>query len=558
MRALFQGAAAALLLGAGSATEYQIDQARYFPSPTAELESRTKVTADAQAFLASATPGSTQAMRVWLQSYDVLLERLERHDIYVYLRAEENDQDTVDAKADAALGALDDRLEDRVVEAAQLLGRERIERMTQESSLAQFRYLLKDALARAAHRLTASESRVVDLAIAPVLDTAAASYRALRKSSGSIESRQDAYAALLVSIAAARNGVARVRGFSGASEASYFDKSIPPESVERTLRAVGQSPAYAGYLRVAALAPDPEFSPPPREIADAIPVILAAEQPMGEEYASAYAALLDPQNRRLEICTATNCDDAGFSLGFAGVESAVFFGGYGGSLSNVRAIAHESGHAVHRQFMSRSQRIAAYNQGPAFMFESFAVFNELLLLDHLYQSAKSRAQRAYYLRYFLKDATFQVFGSAIETELESSIYRGVETGAIRTAGDLNALTVAVFARHDPASAKDPETALYWARDRLFFTDPLYDVNYLYAGLLALGYFTELQEDPAGFSKRYVALLKNGFNDTPTALEKRFLGIDLSNEANLVANAAALIDARTALLAESYQGVRARQ
>jgi hypothetical protein len=76
--------------------------------------------------------------------------------------------------------------------------------------------------------------------------------------------------------------------------------------------------------------------------------------------------------------------------------------------------------------MARHQPIAAYNRGPAFMFESFAIFNELLFLDHLYRTAADNAARAYYLKYFLDDATFQVYGSAEETELESAIYRGVD------------------------------------------------------------------------------------------------------------------------------------
>ena len=242
---------------------------------------------------------------------------------------------------------------------------------------------------------------------------------------------------------------------------------------------------------------------------------------MGAEYTGAYAELLNPANRRLEICAAPECDDTGFSVGFLGSESGVYFGGYDGTTAKARALAHESGHAVHRQFMGTHQRIAAYNRGPAFMFESFAIFNELLFLDHLYKSAATNADRAYYLNCFLHDATFQVFGSAQETELESTIYRGVDDGTIKTAADFNALTVKVFARYDQTSAIDPATKLYWARNRLYFTDPLYDVNYLYAGLLALKYFTQLERDPHGFPPRYVALLKNGFNDSPAALGAAF-------------------------------------
>ena len=298
-----------------------------------------------------------------------------------------------------------------------------------------------------------------------------------------------------------------MRGFSGAAPAAYFDRDIEPTSVERTLSAVRASNAYAQYLAVAARAPKQRFTPPRYAIADALALVLAAEQPMGAAYAGAYAQLLDPANQRLDICTAPECDDDGFSVGFSGLDSGVYYGAFDGNVRTVRAIAHESGHAVHREFMSRYQPIAAYNRGPAFMFESFAIFNELLFINHLYERATSDAERAYYLNYFLDDATFQVFGSAQETELESAIYHGVDNATIKTAADFEALNAAVFARYDAAAATDPATRLYWARNRLFFTDPLYDVNYLYAGLLALEYFMRFERDPAGFAPRYVALLK---------------------------------------------------
>ncbi len=555
MKALIAAGAAIFCLAAAPAPTYHLDLSRYFTSAAAEAQSRSAVLADAAAFSASATPSTAPALLRWLQRYDALLEGLERHDTYVYLQAEEYDRDIADARADAELGDAEDRITDRVVEAAQQLGAARIAQWTRLPSLAPYRYLLTSSLAAAKHRLSPVQAHTVTVAVTPALDAAAAGYKTLRKSSATIESQQDAYAALLVAIASTRNGVARLLGFHSATDAAYFDRSLDPASVERTLRAVRESGAYARYRAVAARAPKATFAPPQYAIADALALILGAEQPMGAEYAGAYADLLDPVHARLEICTTPECDDGGFSVGFAGITSGVYYGHYDGALRAVRAIAHESGHAVHREFMSRHQPIAAYNRGPAFMFESFAIFNELLFLDSLYENAPNAAQRAYYLNSFLEDLTFQVFGSAGETDLESSIYRGVDDGSVKTAADLDALTTRVFARYDPASSSDPATPLYWARDRLFFTDPLYDVNYLYAGLLAAKYFADFKRDPKAFAPRYVALLKNGFDASPADLERRFLGIDLSDENALVANATTLIDARTNELAQLYPSRR---
>ena len=53
--------------------------------------------------------------------------------------------------------------------------------------------------------------------------------------------------------------------------------------------------------------------------------------------------------------------------------------------------------------MNEHQPLAAYNAGPGFLFESFAIFNELLLLDHLQRGAPTPAARAWYLRRFERD-----------------------------------------------------------------------------------------------------------------------------------------------------------
>jgi oligoendopeptidase F len=65
----------------------------------------------------------------------------------------------------------------------------------------------------------------------------------------------------------------------------------------------------------------------------------------------------------------------------------------------------------------------------------------------------------------------------------------------------------------------------WATASLMYEDPLYDVNYVYGGLLALKYFQLYSRDREAFVPRYVALLKNGFDAPPATLLKKFLDID---------------------------------
>ena len=157
-----------------------------------------------------------------------------------------------------------------------------------------------------------------------------------------------------------------------------------------------------------------------------------------------------------------------------------------------------------------------------------------------------------------KTATHQAVRlSAQEVELEESIYAGVKSGEIRSAADLDALTLQVLA-HYKANSAVPVTAelrLSWARNRLYFTDPLYDVNYLFAGLLALNYLDAFERHPRAFAARYVALLKNGFTDTPSALLRQFLGVDLDDPESLARVACTVVEARTTQLKLLYEPQR---
>jgi oligoendopeptidase F len=377
------------------------------------------------------------------------------------------------------------------------------------------------------------------------------------------------FAALLIPIIDLHQGEAKAQGFTDAPAAAYFDDHLTTSEVDRALAAVRKSDGYERYIAVLAsiasqrlqVAPAAlhawdldridRYTPPRVPLPAALRLILAAEKPMGAEYASQFARLFDPSSGRLEWCRSATCDKAGFSVGYAGLVSGLFYGSYTGDVDSMRAVAHEAGHAVHRELMAENQPLAVYNDGPKFMFESFAIFNELLFLDHLYQTADSPAARAYYLNRFLADATFQVWGSAKETDLEQSLYAAAAGGKLHDAADLDALTLRVFRRYMPQPTLDPRMRVYWARDRLYFTDPVYDANYLFAGLLALEYLRRLHEEPAVFPTRYAALLKNGFTDSPRALERKFLGIDLEDTDGLVRDAAALIERRAVVLRSLY-------
>ncbi|MBV8751120.1 MAG: hypothetical protein JO103_15540, partial [Candidatus Eremiobacteraeota bacterium] len=111
------------------------------------------------------------------------------------------------------------------------------------------------------------------------------------------------------------------------------------------------------------------------------------------------------------------------------------------------------------------------------------------------------------------------------------------------------LTLRVLGGYDVWPADEPGRSTFWVGRSLYWRDPLYSVNYLYAGLLAVEYFRLKERDPDGFARRYVALLENGFDAPPETLLRTFLGIDLHGT-GLVDDAATVIRAKTGALRDA--------
>ncbi|MGA8500953.1 MAG: M3 family metallopeptidase, partial [Candidatus Sulfotelmatobacter sp.] len=205
---------------------------------------------------------------------------------------------------------------------------------------------------------------------------------------------------------------------------------------------------------------------------------------------------------------------------------------YDGTFKDLSVIAHEGGHAVHRQLMTANGVAPSYAEGPHFLFESFAEFNELVLADFMAEHAGAPELQRYYREQWMYIKGIDAFLGARDALLEQAIYDGVAVGTVRNADDLDSLTVKIEDQFSQFPASTPELRADWARMSLMFEDPLYDVNYMYGGLLALKYYQLYSTRREWFVPRYVQLLKNGFNQPPAELLKQFLGIDLSGQALL--------------------------
>ncbi len=291
-------------------------------------------------------------------------------------------------------------------------------------------------------------------------------------------------------------------------------------------------------------APEPGFTPPVTSLADLPHIFQEVFAGLGSEYQQSFDALLESGSGRADIQPggSANRYTGGFSVGFSGSTSILFVGRYDGTFKDLSVIAHEGGHAAHRSLMSAHNVPPFYAEGASFLFESFAAFNELVLADYMAEhSADPRLQR-YYRGQWMSIKGLDAFYGAQDALLEQCVYDGVAAGSVQGPDDLDKLTEQVDGQFSIFPPTTPELRNRWTTVSLMYEDPLYDVNYVYGGLLALKYYQLYTADPTDFVPHYIALLKNGFDAPPAALLKRFLNINLSDP-SLLTDDLELLDRR---------------
>lgn len=145
---------ATALATAPASRAYRIDLGRYFASPAKEQSARGELMKRVTAF--EKTPASSlrdpDSLLAWLNTYDGLVKALQRHDIYVYVRAEEDVSDHTDARADSALGEAMTRTDGAVRHMLARIGAKTLDaEMERNAALARFRFFIKTSLALSAH-----------------------------------------------------------------------------------------------------------------------------------------------------------------------------------------------------------------------------------------------------------------------------------------------------------------------------------------------------------------------------------------------------------------------
>jgi|GEM_PF-5587959 len=418
-----------------------------------------------------------------------------------------------------------------------------------QPDLKPFRGELADLRRTQSHRLSERDEATLAKLRPNLFEWEGKAFELFRSESTSPSSSQALHALTLIQLSMTLNTLARLRGFRDGVDAYCFELHLETAKVDSLLANLhshrdisdGLSALKAKYQRKAF---NVTFG-----LSEATTAVLQAVQPLGTEYESEMAALLDPKNGRIDIAGGPH--RAGLGTGWAapGLPSILYWPEFTGAYDDLdRGLSHEGGHAVHYALMEKGNVPDAGFSGPGYLFESFAELNQLLLADSLYRSATDPARKIFFLEKFLDKAVYPLYLAKFP-DLEFSIHRAIDKGQVRTKDDFDRLEERVVSRWTPPA--NPLKQKLWMTNETFYTHPLYNINHMLGALLAVAYFQRLQADPLDFAPRYVRLLRDGFHDEPQVLLSKGLGIELGDP-KLVSRSLDLVKVRMRELERLYQ------
>ena len=367
------------------------------------------------------------------------------------------------------------------------------------------------------------------------------------KQTAAYKAQRDLFAFDVLNVARAQNKIAGLRHYKNGQEASFFNLHLTYQDIDTAygqilahgdLRKQFQTlqrnriAAFTGYDTVHSW--DMTVVPPgvvkPRFTIDqATAVIKDSTVYLGPEWNRELSLLLDPANGRLDIVPGPNRVPNAFAIPAPGTNSVFYSYAYQGYLTDVTTLAHEAGHVVHNALQNNAHVPAALSDGPRFFTESYAILDELVLIDSLYRKETDPGRKTYYLEQLLQEL-MGFYGTARIAAIEKGIYEGAQAGTVQNADDLDKLTYSIGSKVSIWYAIEPDQTNLWQIIPHYYGSPTHYVNYVFADLLAQTYFALYKKNPADFARRFTALERNGFNAPPQVLLKKFLNIDLQDPA----------------------------
>lgn len=261
------------------------------------------------------------------------------------------------------------------------------------------------------------------------------------------------------------------------------------------------------------------------EFDEAAELIKEGLKPLGEDYQKLLHAAFS--EGWIDVYETKNKRSGGYCIDVYDVHPYILLN-YTKTTREVFTIAHELGHAMHSYYSAKAQPLAKARY-EIFVAEVASTVNEMLLLEHLLNTANDENIKKYLLSYKLDMIRTTLFRQTQFAEFEKFAHDLVEQGEPLSQERLTKAYAEINARYyGPLVSYDDNIAIEWARIPHFYRS-FYVYKYATGITSALNIADRILKGEQGFLEKYkTAFLSAGGSKSPYDIMKD-LGIDLASE-----------------------------
>lgn len=253
----------------------------------------------------------------------------------------------------------------------------------------------------------------------------------------------------------------------------------------------------------------------------------ASLAPLGEDYVTRFDAAA--RGRWMHVYPAPGKKTGAYMAGSAYDVHPYVLLNHQDDFDGLSTYTHEWGHAMHSVLANEAQPYptAGYS---IFTAEIASITHELLLSDHLIGTAKTKAERLYYLGEALEMVRGTYFRQVMFADFELKIHEAAEAGEALTGERLTEIYAALlkdYHGHAEGVMKiEDHVTLEWAFIPHFYYD-FYVFQYA-TSLAGSAYFAEqLAAGAPGAAQNWIQVLQAGGSDHPYEILRR-AGLDLAS------------------------------
>ncbi|MGH2387088.1 MAG: oligoendopeptidase F [Chloroflexota bacterium] len=334
--------------------------------------------------------------------------------------------------------------------------------------------------------------------------------------------------------------LARLRGYDSATEMILARQRVPLEVYENVLDVVHDemAPHVRRLIRLRALvldiadphrydleAPlDPGYHPP-TTFEYCGKLVREALAPLGDDYSALVSSAFN--NRWIDRADNAGKRSGAFCWPVHGVHPYVFTT-WSDTLRSAFVLAHELGHAGHYTWTLRKQPLSTVSIEPmALMLEAPSTANELLLANHLLDTAPDPRFRRWVILQSLGTFTHNMVTHLLEGRFERRLYQLAEAGKPLTLSAIMAVQDETFAQfYDGAIALDDGARLYWTQQPHFYMNH-YSYSYAAGLASACAGVARMRDEGQPAVDRWLEMLSLGATLPPVGI-LRHAGVDIAH------------------------------